>query len=168
MSSSVIVTNLDDEFDGEEEMETTRSRKTKTKGRGFGGSSFEDDRYSGKSGKFDSVNHDGAEARASGAQKSVEGWILFVRNVHEEAQEDDIYDLFADYGEIKQIHLNLDRRTGYVKGYAMIEYEMFKEAQNAIESLNGHSLLDQEISVDWAFKAAAKKGGKGGRRRGRD
>ncbi|KAI8978032.1 hypothetical protein BDB01DRAFT_800454 [Pilobolus umbonatus] len=99
--------------------------------------------------------------------RSIEGWIIIVRGLHEETDEESLSEKFREFGVIKNIHLNLDRRTGYVKGYAFIEYEARTEAELAIEHTNNTKYLDQTIKVDYAFikGGGERSGGRGGRGR---
>ncbi|CAM0877122.1 unnamed protein product [Alopecurus aequalis] len=101
--------------------------------------------------RFDSVPGAGNNSPHGGPQRSIEGWIILVSGVKEDAEETDIYDAFCDFGHVKDLHFNLERRTGYGKGYALVEYESFEEAQTAIRAMDGTQLLTKTIHVDWAF-----------------
>lgn len=139
--------------DNDVEMEDVVANAEKSKGRGLAQARNREKII------YDVVDEE-SNASGGGPQRSVEGWIVFVTNIHEEATEDDVHDKFSDYGKIKNIHLNLDRRTGFLKGYALVEYETQKEASEAIEKSNDTDLLGQNVKVDWCFIKGKKSAGR--------
>jgi RNA-binding protein 8A len=54
-----------------------------------------------------------------------------------------------------------------LQGYALIEYQNRKEAQAAIDGMNGAQFMGQPLAVDFAFSASALSRGRrsGGRRK---
>jgi RNA-binding protein 8A len=88
--------------------------------------------------------------------KSIDGYVLMVSGLNEETSEEDLIDAFGEHGEIKNCVLNLDRRTGYVKGYALLEYNTSAEAKQAIATFNNKQFGGKKIRVDWAFKKTPK------------
>jgi RNA-binding protein 8A len=89
--------------------------------------------------------------------KSVEGYIVFANNLNEDVNEENIDDLFSEYGNVKNIQMNLNRKTGKMNGYCFVEYENLEEAEEAIKNLNNTKFLNKIINVDFAFKPPPTK-----------
>ena len=110
----------------------------------------------------------GSKNSGRGPAQSAQGWVVIVTGVHEEATEDDLQDRFGEYGRIRNVHLNLDRRTGFVKGYALIVYSSQQEAQGAIDEMDGVRFMGQQVTVDFAFSSGPMRGGARSHRRPRE
>uniref|UniRef100_A0A7S4IB91 RRM domain-containing protein n=1 Tax=Vannella robusta TaxID=1487602 RepID=A0A7S4IB91_9EUKA len=103
-------------------------------------------------GDYESLSS-GTEEKSGGPVKSVEGWIIFLTGVHEEAEEDGLLDRLSDFGNVQNFQLQLDRRTGFVKGYALVEFEKKEEAESAIRGLNDSEFMEKQLTASWAFVA---------------
>ena len=60
---------------------------------------------------------------------------LRVTNISEDAQEQDLRDLFGTFGRVARVYVGRDRETGIGKGFAFISYEDRAHAQKAMEKI---------------------------------
>jgi RNA-binding protein 8A len=105
--------------------------------------------YKGTKGIFQMIDQE----KGPGPGKSVEGYIIFIRNLNEEVQEDNIHDLLSKFGKIKNLHLNLDKHSGYAKGYCLVQFEKFDKAEKAIKFLKGRDFLGTTLDGNFTRNA---------------
>ncbi len=74
---------------------------------------------------------------------------IYVGNLPYNKSENDVRDLFAQYGTVHSTKLISDMYTGQSKGFGFVEMEL-SEAQAAIQELNGSNFGGRDIRVNEA------------------
>ena len=90
---------------------------------------------------------------------------LYISNLSYNISDEDLRQLFADYGEITSAKVIMDRETGKSRGFAFVEMTSDEEGQKAIDELNGVEYDQKVISVSVA-RPRAEKPSYGGKRGG--
>lgn len=85
---------------------------------------------------------------------------LFVGNLPFNCNENDLQDVFEQFGEIEEIRVITDRDTGRSRGFAFVTFTE-KEAADAALAMNGKDLNGRDMRVNIATE---RSGGGGGRR----
>ena len=75
---------------------------------------------------------------------------IYVGNLSYKVTEDDLKDLFKEFGTVTEVNVITDRETGRPRGFAFVEMDSDDDATKAIDSLSGKTLQDREIVVNEA------------------
>jgi RNA recognition motif-containing protein len=75
---------------------------------------------------------------------------IYIGNLSYQASEDDLREVFAEYGTIKRITLPIDRETGRMRGFAFVELTEDAQEDNAISELDGADWMGRQLKVNKA------------------
>jgi len=75
---------------------------------------------------------------------------IYVGNLNYSVKEEELNELFSEYGEVVSVKLIKDRETGRAKGFAFVEMSNDDEATKAIENLDGSDLEGRNMKVNQA------------------
>ena len=89
---------------------------------------------------------------------------IFVGNLPFRAEQEDVVELFAPFGEVANCALPLERDTGRKRGFAFVEMADEAAEPAAIEALQGAELMGRPLRINKAEPrgSAPRRGGGGG------
>ena len=93
---------------------------------------------------------------------------LYVGSLPYKTTEEELYQIFGQYGEIVSVKIVTDRVTGQSKGFGFVEMVKADDAQKAIQGINGSELGGRTLVVSVARPPQEREqrtGGGGGRDR---
>ena len=89
---------------------------------------------------------------------------IYVGNLPYNVVEEDLKEIFEEYGEVATVKIISDRLTGRSKGFGFVEMENEQEANKAIEELNNAELSGRNIKVNESHPRSNESRGGGNRR----
>ncbi|MGV2829822.1 RNA recognition motif domain-containing protein [Myxosarcina sp. GI1(2024)] len=89
---------------------------------------------------------------------------IYVGNLSYEINQEDLNEVFAEYGTVKRVHLPTDRATGRLRGFAFVEMESEGDEDKAIQALDGAEWMDRNLKVNKARPRENNNSSSGGRR----
>ena len=96
--------------------------------------------------------------------RSTQNVSIFVGNLPFRAEQEDVTELFAQFGEVVNCALPLERDTGRKRGFAFVEMSGDAAEEAAIEGLQGAELMGRPLRINKAEPrgSAPRRGGGGG------
>lgn len=97
---------------------------------------------------------------------------LYVGNMSFKTTEDELRDAFAQFGEVTDVFIAMDKMTGRPRGFAFVTMDTPENAAKAAEALNGEEFGGRALTVNEARpkedrpRGGGFGGGGGGDRRG--
>ena len=92
---------------------------------------------------------------------------IYVGNLPYSVTNNELQDLFAQFGTVESARVISDRETGRAKGFGFVEMRDSAEANKAIEALNGMDMNGRALRVNESQPKPRTSGGGGGGRGGR-
>lgn len=86
---------------------------------------------------------------------------IYVGNLSYEVSQDNLTEIFTEYGTVKRVQLPTDRETGRLRGFGFVEMSTEAEEDAAIEALNGAEWMGRDLTVNKA-KPREERGSSGG------
>jgi RNA recognition motif-containing protein len=75
---------------------------------------------------------------------------LYVGNLNYRSTENDLGNLFSEYGTVESVKLIMDKMTGRARGFAFVEMPNEEEANRAIEALHDKEFMTRNLLVNKA------------------
>jgi len=87
---------------------------------------------------------------------------LYVGRLPYSTTDQELNDLFSQYGQVLSATIIIDREMNRSKGFGFVEMSDDQEAQNAMNQLNNSTLQGRTIIVNEANERQPRSGGGGG------
>ncbi|TAE38356.1 MAG: RNA-binding protein [Runella slithyformis] len=90
---------------------------------------------------------------------------IYVANVNYKTTDDQLRELFEEFGEVTSARIINDKFTGQSRGFGFVEMATDTEAQQAINELNGNEFMGKVLVVNEARareERPPRSGGSGG------